>query len=76
SVPQLEVQTARLAQIPGQQPSPANRPSGCPFHPRCYLHQGRAACVEQPPPLYPTDTPSHVAACHFWPEVQAGQEVG
>ena len=76
SVPPLEVRTDQLAQIPGQQPSPANRPSGCPFHPRCYLYQGRAACVEQPPSLYATDTSSHVAACHFWPEVQAGQVVG
>ena len=76
SVPRLEVRTDQLAQIPGQQPSPANRPSGCPFHPRCYLYQGRDACVEQPPPLYATDTPSHIAACHFWPEVQAAQVVG
>ena len=76
SVPPLEVRTDQLAQIPGQQPSPANRPSGCPFHPRCYLYQGRAACVEQPPSLYATDTSSHVAAGHFWPEVQAGQVVG
>jgi oligopeptide/dipeptide ABC transporter ATP-binding protein len=37
SVPSLEERAERLVQIPGQQPSPANRPSGCPFHPRCYL---------------------------------------
>jgi peptide/nickel transport system ATP-binding protein len=70
SVPSLEQQTERLVQIPGQQPSPANRPSGCPFHPRCYLFQERRPCVEQPPPLAATDQPEHRAACHFWPEVE------
>jgi len=37
SVPSLEERAERMVQIPGQQPSPANRPSGCAFHPRCYL---------------------------------------
>jgi oligopeptide/dipeptide ABC transporter ATP-binding protein len=71
SVPSLDVQSERLTQIPGQQPSPANRPPGCPFHPRCYLWSGRAPCVEQHPPLYPTDQPDHVAACHYWSEVES-----
>jgi oligopeptide/dipeptide ABC transporter ATP-binding protein len=71
SVPSLEVQTERLVQIPGQQPSPANRPSGCPFHPRCYLFQERRPCVEVPPPLDATDQPEHLSACHFWPEVES-----
>jgi len=71
SVPSLQERTDRLAQIPGQQPSPANRPSGCAFHPRCYLSNAREACRTDVPPLYPTDHPAHVAACHYWSEVEA-----
>ncbi|MDQ6674471.1 MAG: ABC transporter ATP-binding protein [Chloroflexota bacterium] len=70
SVPSLEVRAERLVQIPGQQPSPANRPSGCPFHPRCYLFQDRQPCVSVPPPLDVTDVPRHLSACHFWNEVE------
>jgi oligopeptide/dipeptide ABC transporter ATP-binding protein len=76
SVPPLEVQTPRLVQIPGQQPSPANRPPGCAFHPRCYLSQGREPCRTVPPPLFETDAPQHRSACHFWPEVQAAPVEG
>jgi oligopeptide/dipeptide ABC transporter ATP-binding protein len=71
SVPPLDRREERLAQIPGQQPSPADRPDGCPFHPRCYLFQGREACVGQVPPLLPTESVSHLSACHFWREVDA-----
>ncbi|MBV9544989.1 MAG: ABC transporter ATP-binding protein, partial [Chloroflexi bacterium] len=71
SVPSLDERTERLTQIPGQQPSPANRPSGCTFHPRCYLSQGREPCRVDVPPLYETDQSDHVAACHYWSEVEA-----
>ncbi|GAN54162.1 ABC transporter ATP-binding protein [Tanticharoenia sakaeratensis] len=38
---------ARLATIPGQPPSPASRPQGCVFQPRCgYAHE---ACGRRPP---------------------------
>ena len=36
----------RLAAIPGSPPLPTNRPSGCPFRPRCVFRHDR--CVEQP----------------------------
>jgi oligopeptide/dipeptide ABC transporter ATP-binding protein len=71
SVPSLDERTERLAQIPGQQPSPASRPSGCPFHPRCYLSNGREPCRVDFPPPYATDQPSHLSACHYWSEVDA-----
>jgi peptide/nickel transport system ATP-binding protein len=74
SVPSLERQREWLVQIAGQQPSPADRPSGCPFHPRCYLSLGREQCSASRPWLQPTDQPAHVSACHFWSEV-GGAEV-
>jgi oligopeptide/dipeptide ABC transporter ATP-binding protein len=35
SIPPLNLPKERLYTIPGSQPNPAQRPSGCPFHPRC-----------------------------------------
>lgn len=70
SVPRLERQDESLVQIPGQQPSPANRPSGCPFHPRCFLSKGREPCQAVSPPLAATDDAGHLSACHFWPELE------
>jgi oligopeptide/dipeptide ABC transporter ATP-binding protein len=77
SVPSLDARAERLVQIPGQQPSPANRPSGCAFHPRCYLSRGREACVFRVPPLAPTSAVGlpHLSACHFWSEVEATGEL-
>jgi oligopeptide/dipeptide ABC transporter ATP-binding protein len=48
----------------GDVPSPANPPSGCPFHPRC--PHALAACRETVPPLDPPrDEPAsgRVVAC-------------
>ena len=39
----------RLLTVEGQPPDPADRPSGCPFHPRCPLVGDR--CRSQAPPL-------------------------
>ncbi|MFZ0214655.1 MAG: ABC transporter ATP-binding protein [Candidatus Dormiibacterota bacterium] len=70
SLPSILERSERLAQIPGQPPSPERRPAGCPFQPRCALSHGRDACREELPPLVPSDRPDHLAACHFWPEMQ------
>src|SRR5688572_31492567 len=51
SLPRLEADEERLIPIKGQPPSLINVPPGCPFHPRCYLRDGRQICVEQNPPL-------------------------
>jgi len=46
----------------GDVPSPIERPSGCPFPPRCPL--ARAICSEEEPLLRPR-TDGRIAACHF-----------
>ena len=48
--------------LSGDVPSPINRPSGCPFHPRCPWAQAR--CTTELPLLREL-TPDHWAACHF-----------
>lgn len=46
----------------GDVPSPIDRPSGCPFHPRCPLAQER--CTVENPQLRELG-PDHFVACHF-----------
>ncbi len=43
SLPKLTEDEEWLRPILGQPPSLINRPSGCAFHPRCFLSQGRLA---------------------------------
>jgi oligopeptide/dipeptide ABC transporter ATP-binding protein len=70
SLPKLTEDEEWLRPIPGQPPSLINRPSGCPFHPRCFLSQGRLRCREEVPPLRPTDRGvDHASACHFAEEL-------
>jgi oligopeptide/dipeptide ABC transporter ATP-binding protein len=59
----------RLTPIPGTPPSPLALPSGCSFRPRCPLARDR--CAEEEPPLLPTESTLHLAACHFWRELAA-----
>lgn len=70
SLPRLEKDEERLIPIKGQPPSLINVPPGCPFHPRCYLRDGRQLCVEENPPLEPIDHPDHLSACHFKEEMK------
>jgi oligopeptide/dipeptide ABC transporter ATP-binding protein len=50
--------------IPGEPPSPAHLPPGCPFHPRCPYAQ--PPCKTTPPSLTPLpSSSSHRVACHF-----------
>jgi oligopeptide/dipeptide ABC transporter ATP-binding protein len=70
SLPKLTEDEEWLRPIPGQPPSLINRPPGCPFHPRCFLSQGRVRCREEEPPLRPTDGGTgHLSACHFAEEL-------
>lgn len=59
---------ARRMPIPGEIPSPIDRPAGCAFHPRCPWADAR--CREQDPPLVAV-AEGHLAACHRADEVQS-----
>jgi len=69
SLPRLTVDEEWLKPIPGQPPSLINRPPGCPFHPRCFLSQGRVRCREEEPQLRPL-AQAHLTACHFAEELE------
>jgi len=47
--------------LQGSQPSPLNKPPGCPFHPRC--PQASQRCSEQVPE-FRMISPGHYCACH------------
>jgi oligopeptide transport system ATP-binding protein len=59
--------------LKGDVPSPANPPSGCRFHTRCWLRErlGRPEqCTTMEPPLNPI-ADGHRVACHFADQVTA-----
>jgi oligopeptide/dipeptide ABC transporter ATP-binding protein len=58
--PRVDGRRDRLDVIPGRPPSIAERPQGCPFHPRCPFAQTR--CIEGRPPLRRLD-PRAATAC-------------
>ncbi len=70
SLPRIAADEDWLRSIPGQPPSLINRPPGCPFHPRCFLSQGRIRCREEEPPLRPIGHSTHLSACHFAEELE------
>ena len=51
--------------LEGQVPSPLNKPSGCPFHPRCPYRQQR--CEREVPDLRPLG--DRMVACHLAEEL-------
>ena len=73
--------SARLASadivLEADVPSPVDAPSGCRFHPRCWLATRLAAagepaddgvpirCAAESPELVDTARPGHLAACHY-----------
>jgi oligopeptide/dipeptide ABC transporter ATP-binding protein len=70
SLPRLGVDEDWLRPIPGQPPSLISRPPGCPFHPRCFLSEGRVRCREEEPLLRPAGHSSHLSACHYADELE------
>jgi peptide/nickel transport system ATP-binding protein len=59
SIPSMEHETERLAQIEGSMPRLTEIPSGCAFHPRC--EKAFARCSRERPDLMPADASQ--AAC-------------
>ena len=59
--PVVEGQRVRVI-LKGDIPSPANPPSGCPFHTRCPVARDR--CTSEVPENREIE-PGHVVACHF-----------
>lgn len=76
-VPDARVERTRQRhEILGEPANPRNPPSGCRFHPRCWLWRALDkphVCVSTKPEtttLESTDTASHKTACHFYKELQ------
>ncbi len=64
SMPRMdETRGHRLTPVHGTPPSMLHLPSGCPFRPRCPMHQD--ICAETEPELLPVSGSGHVSACHF-----------
>lgn len=71
SLPRIDVAAdGPLQAIPGQPPSPFNRPSGCVFADRC-SHAREACWLERPPLLTVTTGNSNKSACLFADELRA-----
>ena len=54
--------------LQGDVPSPINPPSGCRFHPRCWMAQDM--CQQEEPP-FEEKVAGHWSACHFAEDVSA-----
>src|SRR6056297_1096603 len=69
ALPKLEDLDAPLTPVPGDIPSPLERPSGCVFHTRCSKIVGDV-CKRVDPSDRAID-PTHKVACHIYDEVPA-----
>lgn len=67
--PVLQAKRQRIM-LSGDVPSPANPPSGCRFHTRCWKAQPN--CVTDPPPLIMRGEgpAAHPASCHYAEEME------
>ncbi|MEA5455726.1 ABC transporter ATP-binding protein [Sinomonas sp. JGH33] len=65
AVPRIDQSTRRLLTISGAPPHPADRPTGCTFHPRC--PRAFDLCSVEVPELRPAPQGGMVA-CHLYPE--------
>ena len=63
ALPKLEDLDAPLTPVPGDIPSPLNRPSGCVFHTRCAI--ARPGHCDRVPPAPRSTGQGHNVACHY-----------
>ncbi len=63
AVPRLDTAPGALVALAGAMPSPAQRPGGCAFHPRCPV--AVPACVTSVPALLPVGRGGDQVACHL-----------
>jgi peptide/nickel transport system ATP-binding protein len=66
SIPRIRARTReRLTPIAGSVPHPYDRPTGCPFHPRCANFMA-GTCDRETPVLQPVGS-HHVVSCFLYP---------
>jgi len=65
SLPKLDDLEAPLTPVPGDIPSPLDRPSGCVFHTRCVESGEIADKCRTEIPIDTVDNASHQVACHL-----------
>jgi len=65
SLPKLDDLEAELTPVPGDIPSPLDRPSGCVFHTRCVESGAIAERCRTEIPVYTSDSANHQVACHL-----------
>jgi oligopeptide/dipeptide ABC transporter ATP-binding protein len=65
SLPKLDDLEAPLTPVPGDIPSPLDRPSGCVFHTRCVESEAIAERCRTEIPVYTSDSANHQVSCHL-----------
>lgn len=70
AIPDLSVDTRRLANIEGLPPDPTDLPKGCCFNPRCPY--ATEECRQEKSPLVEV-RPDHLCSCRYWNKV--GKEI-
>jgi len=65
SLPKLDDLEAPLTPVPGDIPSPLDRPSGCVFHTRCVESGAIAERCRTQIPGYTSDSANHQVSCHL-----------
>ena len=58
--------TRKRIELEGETPSPINRPTGCPFHPRCPYAKDK--CAKEAPVMDTTD-PNHPVCCFYYKDL-------
>ncbi|MFU1479229.1 ABC transporter ATP-binding protein [Roseovarius sp. C7] len=64
ALPKLDDLGAPLTPVPGDIPSPLERPSGCVFHTRCSQYLGDECRLQEP--RHRMAAPDHKVACHIY----------